>query len=35
MTTLEYYSHKKYNISGIMCTERNKNIKNLDKKIFQ
>ena len=33
---VEYYSHKKDNISGIMWhPERNKNIKNLDKKIFR
>ncbi len=32
---VEYFSHKKYSISGIMWhPERNKNIKNLDKKIF-
>ena len=32
---VEYFSHKKYNISGIMWhPERNKKIKNLDKKIF-
>ena len=32
---VEYFIHKKFNISGIMWhPERNKNIRNLDKKIF-